>query len=276
MRLVPHTLFAFSLAASAAVSPSGVPGIVQRSVITNTRDWKAQDDFAFDERDIKSKVDSDGNAKLEGSKTYAVLMIQGTPYRRLLAVDQENLSKAQQAEEQRKLEQERAHRRQESPAERQSRIKKYREQREEEHLLMDQMAIAFDFTLLGNEQVDGVECFHLRATPKAAYKPPVEKARVLRGMRGEMWIDRQAYHWVKVKAEVIEPVTFGFFIAKVNPGTRFELEQKPVGSVWLPKRFLQVVRASVFGVYGLRSRDEFLYSGYRPDVQPETGRRAEQ
>ena len=78
-----------------------------------------------------------------------------------------------------------------------------------------------------------------------------------------MWIDKQAYHWVKVQADVIEPVTFGFFLAKVNPGTRFELDQSPLGNVWLPRHFIQSVNASVLGLYGIRDQDEFFYSNYR-------------
>jgi hypothetical protein len=62
---------------------------------------------------------------------------------------------------------------------------------------------------------------------------------------------------------VINPVQFGFFIAQVKPGTRFELEQSPVGGVWLPKRFTESVNASLFGIYGMRSRQEEVYSDYR-------------
>jgi hypothetical protein len=58
-------------------------------------------------------------------------------------------------------------------------------------------------------------------------------------------------------------VQFGFFIAQVKPGTKFELEQAPVGGVWLPKRFAETVNASLFGIYGMRSKQEEIYSDYR-------------
>jgi hypothetical protein len=95
-------------------------------------------------------------------------------------------------------------------------------------------------------------------------------------MKGHLWIDKAEYHWVKVEAEVINPVQFGFFIAQVKPGTRFELEQSPVGGVWLPKRFTESVNASLFGIYGMRSRQEEVYSDYRligqeSEVHPSTG-----
>ncbi len=205
--------------------------IVQKSAAANARDWQAQDGFSDTEREVKSKIDENGQATFQQSKTYENLMIEGSPYRRILALNDEPLSGAQKADEQAKLAREIARRRNESPAERKARIAKYNESRAEEHLLMQQMVSAFRFKLLGEEQVEGVSCYHLQATPDPAYRPPVEKARVLTGMRGQMWIDEQQYHWVKVKAEVIEPVSFGFFIARVKPGTEFELVRAPVGNV---------------------------------------------
>jgi len=111
-----------------------------------------------------------------------------------------------------------------------------------------------------------VDCYVLDAAPNPHYRPPVEKARALTGMRGRMWIDKVNHHWAKVEAEVDKPVEFGLFIARVKPGTTFELEQMPVGGVWLPKRFIQTVNASVLGVYNIQSRDETYYSDYRQDM----------
>ncbi len=261
----PFALFASTCGCFGASSsaPTAASSLIEKSVAVNNRDWKAQDDYSFTECDAKSKMDSDGQVKPQGSKTFDVVMIDGSLYRRLVAVNNEPVSPGQQTEEQDKLNREIAHRKSESERDRKARIDKYQSQRAEEHLLMQQMVTAFDFTLLGEENVNGVACYRLKATPKLDYNPPVEKARVLKGMRGVMWIDKQQYHWVKVEAEVTEPVSFGFFIAKVNPGTRFELDQSPLGSVWLPKHFIQTVNASVFGVYGIRNREEFSYSNYR-------------
>lgn len=229
----------------------------------NTRDWRAQPEFSWTEHYIKSKVDADGKVTGKTSNTTKALMIDGSPYSFLIAVNNEPLSREQQAQEQAKLEREIASRNRESSSARSSRIKKYKDERSEEHLLMQQMVTAFNFRLLGEEEMGGVKCYHFEATPKPDYTPPVEKARVLKGMRGQMWIDVEHYHWVKVTAEVTQPVSFGFFIAKVNPGTRFEVDQAPFDDYWLPKRFVQTVNASVFGIYNYRSREETEYSDYK-------------
>jgi hypothetical protein len=215
------------------------------------------------ERIVKNKIDANENIQSSGSKTFEVLMIDGSPYNRLIAINNEPLSHAQREVEQAKLDREIAARRSESASERRARISKYTQERSDEHLLMQQMVAAFNFEQIGDEQIGGIECYRFKAVPKPDYNPPVQKARVLKGMHGQMWIDKQHYHWVKVQAEVTEPVSFGFFIAKVNPGTRFELQQAQFGRYWLPKYFIQTVRASVLGFYGFRSQEETFYSDYR-------------
>ena len=191
-------------------------------------------------------------------------MVEGSPYNRLVAVNNEPLGKAQAQAEQLKWERESSRRRRESPDDRRARVAKYESERREEHLLMEQMRKAFTFSLAGREQVAGVDCFVLDAIPNPSYA--VEKARVLTGMKGRLWIDAVHYHWVRVRAEVISPVEFARFIAKVKPGTRFELEQAPVGEVWLPKCFTETVNATVLGFYGMRTREEEHYSDYRPQM----------
>jgi hypothetical protein len=53
-------------------------------------------------------------------------------------------------------------------------------------------------------------------------------------------------------------------MAKVGPGTRFELEQAPVGGkVWMPKHFSVRVNASALGFINEDSTDDETYSDYR-------------
>jgi hypothetical protein len=263
-------LFAAPCFCSDNRSEPPVSQIVSRSVAANTADWNAQPRYSHRERDLKNKVDANGRVQAGESKSYERFMLEGSPYSRLIEIDGKPLSREQEQQEQIKLNTEAERRAHESPSARRARVAKYEAERAEEHLLMQQMAEAFQFSLAGEQQIDGVDCYVLDAQPNPAYHPPVEKARVLLGMKGRMWIDKEHYHWVKVQAEVINAVLFGLFVAKVKPGTRFELEQAPSGNVWLPRRFSESVNATIFGLYGMRSSEEELYSDYRsgqfPDV----------
>ena len=248
-----------------AAQPAPAPDaaeIIRRSAVVNTSDWKAQPNFSFREDDTKSKIDSNGRVRIEQSKAFEVMMIEGTPYYRLIAIDNEPLTRAQQQQEQQKLNAEIARRQNESPRDRQARLTKYRNTRAEEHMLMQEMLAAFTFQLVRQERVDGTDCYVLDALPNPDYRPSFERCKVLTGMKGRLWIDNAHYHWVKVRAQVISPVEFGLFIAKVKPGTSFELDQAPVGDIWLPKCFTETVNATVLGFYGMRTRNEEHYSSY--------------
>ena len=257
-------LFPLSSACLAAQldTPPSAAEIIRRSSAVNTSDWKAQPNFSFREDDTKSKIDSNGRFAVEQSKAYEVMMIEGTPYYRLIAIGNEPLSRAQQQQEQKKLNAEIARRQNEAARDRQARLSKYRNTRAEEHMLMQEMLAAFTFQLVGQQQVEGTDCYVLDALPNPDYRPSVERAKVLTGMKGRLWIDKAHYHWVKVRAQVISPVEFGLFIARVKPGTSFELDQAPVADIWLPKSFSETVNATVLGFYGMRTRNEERYSSY--------------
>jgi hypothetical protein len=255
-----------ALAADVGNNTVDVASIIKKSVAVNNADWKAQILYGHRELDVKAKIDSAGSARGQQSKTFEVMMIEGSPYERLVGIDNESLSPDLDQQERLKLNREIKRRQAESMGDRQARIAKYRTQRAEEQMLMQQMVNAFNFRYLGEEQLDGVTCYRLAATPNPSYTPPVEKARVLTGMEGELWISKQSFHWVRVRAEVTEPVEFGLFVAKVKPGTSFELDQQRVGDFWLPKRFTQSVNASIFGLYGYRAKEETDFSSYHENT----------
>ena len=105
----------------------------------------------------------------------------------------------------------------------------------------------------------------LNATPKPGYVPHNHEGKVLMGMKGRLWIDQVTYQWVKVEAQVVRPVSFFGFFARVGPGTRFVLEQEPVNdNLWLPKHFSVNVVASAFGFIDESSTEDDTYRDYRP------------
>jgi hypothetical protein len=222
-----------------AVSPAEqAEEIVRRSVANTTADWSAAPQYDFTERDV---VTAHRNRTM---KTYFVMMIDGSPYNKLVAVGGHEIAGAAAANEDRKLEREIDRRRKESPTARQKRVAEYQKERRQDHALMAEMAKAFVFKLV---------------------------TQVLTGMRGRMWVDAEQYQWVKVHAEVFRPVSFGLFFARVKPGTNFTLEQRPVGgSLWLPSHFSMAVNARVF-LSARRSSDDEVYSNYHQSTNEQVG-----
>jgi hypothetical protein len=227
--------------------------IIERSVQANDRDWQADPQYDYSERDLDSA----------GSKTYEVTTIFGSPYERLVAVNGKPLTPQQQAEEQRKYERMESERRAESPQKKAQRIRKYYAERTREHAMMAELTKAFDFKLEGQQSLDGHKVYVLDAIPCPGYHPPNRNAQVLTGMRGKLWVDESTFQWVKVEASVFHPVAIVGFLARVQPGTRFELEKAPVSDdVWLPTHFAMKAAAKVMYVFNHHSQEEDYYFNY--------------
>jgi hypothetical protein len=240
-------------AASPQLSPTDVQTVIQRSVAANRLDWSAAPQYSYFERDRQGK----------GSKTYEVVMIQGSPYRRLVALNKAPLSPADQDKEGRLMKDAIAKRRAESREERVARTAEYEKERNRDRSLMDQLVEAFDFRSLGQQKLGNRDVYLLRATPRPGYRPPNIETEVLTGMRGTLWIDKDSFQWVKVAADVVHPVFIAGFLARVEPGTRFELEKAPVAEgVWLPTHCAMKSRAKILFVLTHRENEDETYFDY--------------
>jgi len=231
-----------------------VVDIIQRSVEATNRDWKAAPEYDYFQR-VQEE---------DGTKTYDVMMILGSPYERLFAVNGKPLTATQQLEEQEKLAKVIAKRRSESPQERDERVANYIKERKRDQSLMQQLTQAFEFKMEGRQKLGTRDVYVLRATPRPGYQPPDMEAEVLTGMQGRLWIDKSTFQWVKVEAQVIHPVTIEGFLARVEPGTRFELEKMPVDdAIWLPKHFGMKSRSKLVFRFAHRTQEQATYWGYR-------------
>ena len=261
----PTIAFLFTAALYAAQpSTVDVQEIIRKSVAATEANWKEAPNYGFVERDVESKKSAPKTVK-----TYQVQMIEGSPYRKLIAVNDHPLAKAEQLSEDRSLLDTVTRRKNESAHERARRINAYRKERDHDHAMMREMIAAFNYRLVSETKVDGRDVYQLAANPKPGYVPRDRDAKVLTGMKGTLWVDKETYQWVKVEAEVIRPVNFYGFLAKVGPGTRFELEQEPVAQgLWMPKHFSTRVYAQALGFINQNSTDDETYRDYRPLKNP--------
>lgn len=236
------------------VAQEEVTSIIQHSTEANKRDWAAADDFDNSERDHNKS----------GDNTYAVTMLDGSPYERLIAVNGRKLGPSRQQAEEEKYNKAELQRQHETPDEKTERIAKYHAERKREHFLMEQMTTAFNFRLLGTRVLNGFNVYVIKATPRKGYKPPDRDSEVLKGMEGTLWIDQKTFQWVKVEAHVTRPVRIEGFLAEVEPGTKFVLEKRPVADdIWLASHFSMNSNAKVMLLFPHRGQEDDSYFSYR-------------
>jgi hypothetical protein len=246
--------------AAALASPRPTPKvdiatIIQRSVEANDRDFLRAPDFNYKQRE-----------KTGGQiRTSKVIMIDGSPYTQLIALNGKPLGAQQAAAQKQKLQDAIRNRHNESPSARKDRIDKYEKDRRRDHVMMSQLSQAFNFTLLGTRKVRGFNIWVLKAVPRPGYQPPNMESQVLPGMEGEMWIDQKSYEWLKATARVIRPVSIEGFLAQVQPGTEFEIEKSPVGQgVWQITHYSSHADARVLHMFKHEEQDDVTYFDFEP------------
>src|SRR5262249_6793974 len=89
-------LLIFSLASLLRGQPAARE-IVRRSIETNNADFQALPKYSHHETDVTTKA---GAAR--GSKTYKVMMLEGSPYNQLIAINNEPLPPPERAREEKK------------------------------------------------------------------------------------------------------------------------------------------------------------------------------
>jgi hypothetical protein len=260
------TLAAWILACAAAAcaqTPDPLE-IVRRSVEQDRLNFRRANDYSYIQHTEQRELDEQGRVKKTESRTFDVIVIDGVPYEKLIARDGRPLSEAEARREQEKLDRELERRRREDPAARSRRRTEAEKRREQGREFAREIPDAFTFRLAGEEVLDGRPVWVIDAEPKPGYRGRAKRADLLPKFRGRLWIDKQDYQWVRVEAETIAPVRFGWILAKLDPGAKMVFEQRRVhGEVWLPSHARMELSARLALVKKLRGEVEVFWRDYR-------------
>lgn len=239
--------------------------IVRRAVETDKANEQRGLRYSFIERQDIRQFDSSGQTRKHEIRTFHVTLIDGTPYRRLIARNDEPLSAEEDRHEREKLELAAAQRRRETPQQRASRIEDWDKKRRRQREFLDDIPNAFTFTIAGEKRIGGRTLWVVHAEPRPGFKPATIAAGFLRKMRATLWIDRQDYGWARLEAEAFDNVTLGLFLARMHKGTRVVLEQTRVAEgLWLPSRMDIAATLRIALVKWIGGHWQYEYRDYAP------------
>lgn len=251
-----------ALALLAAVSLSGQDAleIVRHSTERDWTDFESRKDYLYEQHREFREYNKDGSVGSRRSETKEIVIVAGRPFQRLIARDDQPLADKETRREQQKFDREVSGWQHESPADR---LKAERE-RAEDRKFVREAPDAFVFHLLGVENVGGQPAWVIQAEPKPGYRPVEARARLFTKVRAKVWIEQATYHWVKMDAEALDALTFGFGLLRVAPGGTLHFEQIKVNSeIWLPSSTLIHGDARLALIKKLRAEIDIRYSGYR-------------
>jgi hypothetical protein len=208
--------------------------IVRRSMEIDRRTLELARNYTCQQREVVKHLDKHGDVKSTEVKTFDISFYYGEEYSRLILVDDKPLDDKQKKKEDEKLEKFLAKYRNESEEDRQKRRDKERKDRQESRAYRLDVANAYDFRIVGEEELEGVNTWVIEATPRKDFKPTQPHADMLKKIKGKMWIDKKEYNWIRVEAEATDTISFGLFLFRIHPGSRFNFQQLHLNNeVWL-------------------------------------------
>lgn len=263
--IVMLRLLALVLAAGAVLGAEADPReIVRQSLARDEKNWKLLQNYVFRERVEKVELDKQGDEKSRDVKTFEVTPLEGSAYRRLVSRNGKPLSEEEEAAEQAKLEQSIQERRDETPKQREKRIRQYEKRRDRYRKAISEIPDAFNFRLLGEELVHSRPVYVIEAVPRPGYEPRNLNSRILTKMKGTLWVDKATYAWTRAEAELIEDFTIGWILVRVHKGTRAVVETFPLqDGAWGLRRLWYETSYRIGLIKYGHVRQENHYSDYR-------------
>jgi hypothetical protein len=225
---------------------------------------KRQRDYTYIDREVNHNLDGKGETKSTEVNTYEVLEIYGRQVRRLIEKDDKPLDAKEAAKEDEKIQKIIDKRKNESDEDRKKREEKEIKDREEGRKFVREVADAYDFKLVGTEEVGGREAWVIDGEPRPGYEPQMKDAKFLPKFHGRVWIDKGDLQLAKMDIEALDTVSIGWVLARIHRGSRFMLQQTRVNDeVWLPEHVTFKFDARVALLKGYKIDGDEEYRDYK-------------
>ncbi|HYK16742.1 MAG TPA: hypothetical protein VEV37_01920 [Bryobacteraceae bacterium] len=210
--------------------------IIRKSVELDQVNWQRMRNYTWIAKETTRSLDPKGKVKSEDTDQWETVVLYGEPHRRMLEHKNKALTDEEKRKEQEKLDKSVAKLASETDAQRAHRLAQVEKEREKDREFLRDVPDLYDFKSIGEQKIDGLDTWVISATPKAGYQPRHSDAKPLLKIQGKIWIDKAEYQWVRIEAETTGTISYGLFLARLNPGAKLLFEQTRVNDeIWLPK-----------------------------------------
>ncbi len=227
------TALVLSLAAE-ATTPD-VNDLVRKAIDREVRHQRQLANYTWQERTVSNETEG---KKKQQARLWDVFNVDGTSYRRLIEKDGKPLPPNEARKEQEKLDKEIARRKNETDSQRRKRVEAERKELEEGIKFREEVMKAFTFRIEGEEKINGFQAWRVAGDPRPGFQPKSREGKVLNKIKGRIWIEKQSNEWLKFDVVTLDKITFGGFIAAVQPGATMMAQQMRVNEeLWHPEWF---------------------------------------
>jgi hypothetical protein len=260
----PAEISSRSTPAAAELSPDQIRALVRQVADKDIENDKKQNDYTYIQREEEHKLDGKGEVRSSQSKTEEIMVLYGEQVQRLIAKDDKPLSEKDTTKEEERIRKLTDKRKNETEEQRKKRMETEEKDREDARKFVGEVADAYNFHLIGMENLDGRETYVIDAEPRPDFQPHSKEAKILPKFRFRAWIDRAESQWVKLDAECIDTVSVGWFLARIHQGSRLLIDQTRVNDeVWLPRHVAIKVDVRVALLKNFNLEADVTYRDYK-------------
>jgi hypothetical protein len=238
--------------------------IVRRSIEQNQLDWTRMKDYTWQAQSVERHFDSHSKVQSTKREKWETLILYGQPHRRMLEKDGSPLSPQEARNEEKKLDEASRKLSSESATQKQNRLEEASKLRKREFAFLSEIPELFDLRLEGESTIGGRRVWIVSGEPRPGAQPRSRDAKMLLKARGRLWVDQLTFQWAKVEAQTTGTISWGVFLARLDPGARLVFEQAPVNDeIWLPKRLYMTGSGRLGLIKRLSQDQEIQWSNYR-------------
>ena len=238
--------------------------IVSKALELDGQNSKLAQNYTFLQRQETRDLDRSGKVKSRKIETWDITWIEGSPYRRLVARDDQPLAVEEQQREEERLRWNLEDRRKETSEQRERRMAEWRRRQQRQREPFHEVLDAFDFAQAVEEQVNGRQVYRIDGSPKPGYKPKSSFAAFLPKVKLRLWIDARDFQGARLEIEATDAISFAGFLVRLEKGTRITVEQSRVNDeVWLPRSVSVTAAARILMVKSFNREMEYTFSDYK-------------
>ena len=198
-------------------------------------DGELQQDYAYTEKETRTVINGE-KPKITQVNVYEIYPDRGQLYRRLLSKNGVPLDKVETTNPV-------------SPR--------------DDSAIRDELFKIYDIAVQRRETIEGSPAIVLSFQPRRDYKPQSKLTSFLTHVSGRVWVNEVNHQLVRVDAEVVDAVTYGWFLGSLEEGTRLIEERWNVGNdIWMPVR-LDIQKSQRVLWKGSKVHEVHEYSDYR-------------
>ncbi len=231
--------------------------LVRQSIRNGEKSWRQSFEYECTKHEIDRQFDGANRLKKTDDDVYDIVPLgNGATFDLHIRHNNEPLTGDLKVRAQAEL----ARRRAESPGQKAARFNKESAERS----YMKEVTDAFDFRIVGTENLPTGKAWVLEATPHPGYQPRTRYGRMFPAMRGKLWIDQKDVQWVKADAVATDTVSFAYFVARLAKGSHIVIEQmKLPDGAWVAKQIQAKASARTFILFHHNFEEDISYSNYR-------------